>query len=44
MRIAPEKLALNIARHHPAKGSMRKKLKRASWDDAFLLSILGHMR
>lgn len=38
------KLALNIARHHPAKGSMRKKLKRAGWDDAFLLSMLGHMR
>jgi predicted transposase YbfD/YdcC len=38
------KLALNIARHHPAKGSMKKKLKRAGWDDAFLLSMLGHMR
>jgi predicted transposase YbfD/YdcC len=38
------KLALNIARHHPAKGSMRKKLKRAGWDDAFLLSMLAHMR
>ena len=38
------KLALNIARHHPAKGSMRKKLKRAGWDETFLLSMLGHMR
>jgi predicted transposase YbfD/YdcC len=38
------KLALNIARHHPAKGSMTKKLKRAGWDDTFLLSMLGHMR
>ncbi|MCA6319125.1 ISAs1 family transposase, partial [Phenylobacterium sp.] len=38
------KLALYIARHHPAKGSMKKKLKRAGWDDAFLLSMLGHMR
>ena len=38
------KLALNIARHHPAKGTMKKKLKRAGWDDAFLLSMLGHMR
>jgi predicted transposase YbfD/YdcC len=38
------KLALNIARHHPAKASMTKKLKRAGWDDAFLLSMLGHMR
>jgi predicted transposase YbfD/YdcC len=38
------KLALNIARHHPAKGSMSKKLKRAGWNDDFLLSMLGHMR
>jgi predicted transposase YbfD/YdcC len=38
------KLALNIARHHPAKGSMAKKIKRAGWDDTFLLSMLGHMR
>jgi predicted transposase YbfD/YdcC len=38
------KLALNIARHHPAKGSMAKKLKRAGWDDTFLLSMLAHMR
>jgi predicted transposase YbfD/YdcC len=38
------KLALNIARHHPAKGSMAKKLKRAGWDDTFLLSMLSHMR
>ncbi len=38
------KLALNIARHHPAKASLKKKLKRAGWDDAFLLSMLGHMR
>ena len=38
------KLALNIARHHPAKGSMTKKLKRAGWNDDFLLSMLGHMR
>jgi predicted transposase YbfD/YdcC len=38
------KLALNIARHHPAKGSMAKKLKRAGWNDDFLLSMLAHMR
>jgi predicted transposase YbfD/YdcC len=38
------KLALNIARGHPAKGSMSKKLKRAGWNDDFLLSMLGHMR
>ncbi len=38
------KLALNIIRHHPAKGSIKTKIKRAGWDDAFLLSMLAHMR
>jgi predicted transposase YbfD/YdcC len=38
------KLALNTLRHHPAKGSMKTKITRAGWDDAFLLSALGHMR
>jgi predicted transposase YbfD/YdcC len=38
------KLALNIIRHHPAKGSIKTKIKRAGWDDTFLLSMLGHMR
>jgi predicted transposase YbfD/YdcC len=38
------KLALNIVRHHPAKGSIKTKIKRAGWDDTFLLSMLGHMR
>jgi predicted transposase YbfD/YdcC len=38
------KLALNIARHHLAKGSMKKKLKRAGWNDAFLISMISHMR
>lgn len=38
------KLALNIIRQHPAKGSIKTKIKRAGWDDAFLLSLLGHMR
>jgi predicted transposase YbfD/YdcC len=37
-------LALNIARAHPAKLSMRQKLKRAGWDDEFLLSMLVHMQ
>lgn len=37
-------LALNLLRVHPAKISMRQKVKRAGWDDAFLLSILSHMR
>ena len=36
------KLALNLARLEGSKGStMRSKLKRAGWDDGFLISILS---
>ena len=35
------KLALNLARLEPGKGSMRGKLKRAGWDNAFLVSLLS---
>lgn len=38
------KLALNILRTHSDKGSIKGKIKRAGWNDAFLLSMLGHMR
>jgi predicted transposase YbfD/YdcC len=38
------KLALNILRSHPEKGSIKGKIKRAGWNDEFLLSLLGHMR
>jgi predicted transposase YbfD/YdcC len=38
------KLALNLLRSHPDKGSIKTKIKRAGWDDAFLLSLLAHMR
>lgn len=38
------KLALNTLRQHPDKGSIKGKVKRAGWDDAFLTSLLGHMR
>lgn len=38
------KLALNLLRSHPDKASIRRKVKRAGWDDAFLLSIIAHMR
>jgi predicted transposase YbfD/YdcC len=38
------KLALNLIRQHPDKGSIKGKIKRAGWDDAFLLSLLTHMR
>lgn len=37
-------LALNILRSHPSRISLRQKVKRAGWDDAFLLSMLSHMR
>ena len=35
------KLALNLARLEPSKGSMRGKLKKAGWNDRFLISILS---
>jgi predicted transposase YbfD/YdcC len=38
------KLALNILRSHPDKASLRRKVKRAGWDDAFLLSLFAQMR
>jgi predicted transposase YbfD/YdcC len=38
------KLALNVIRAHPEKISMRLKVKRAGWDDTFLLSLLSHMQ
>jgi predicted transposase YbfD/YdcC len=38
------KLALNILRQHPEKASMKGRIKRAAWDDTFLLSLLRHMR
>jgi predicted transposase YbfD/YdcC len=43
------RLALNLAKLEGSKGSMKGKLKRAGWDDAFLTILLaqfskGHMR
>jgi predicted transposase YbfD/YdcC len=39
------RLALNVARGHPDTAtSLRGKLKRAGWNDAFLFELLGHMR
>jgi predicted transposase YbfD/YdcC len=38
------KLALNLLRLHPDAASIRRKIKRAAWDDTFLLSLLAHMR
>ena len=36
--------ALDVARRDTSKGSLTEKLKRAGWDNAFLLQLLGHMR
>jgi predicted transposase YbfD/YdcC len=38
------KIALNLLRQHPDNGSIKGKIKRAAWDDAFLLSLIAHMR
>jgi predicted transposase YbfD/YdcC len=38
------RLALNILRAHPDRTSLRRKIKRAGWDDAFLLALFSHMR
>jgi predicted transposase YbfD/YdcC len=38
------RFAINIIRAHPDRISMRQKVKRAGWDDAFLLDLLSHMR
>ncbi|HWD26105.1 MAG TPA: ISAs1 family transposase [Rhizomicrobium sp.] len=39
------RLALNIARAHPdKKTSLRRKLLRAGWDEAFLFDLIRHMR
>lgn len=38
------KLALNTLRQHPDKASIKTKIKRAAWDDTFLISLLAHMR
>jgi predicted transposase YbfD/YdcC len=37
-------LALNILRSDPTRMSMRQKIKRAGWDNAFLLGMLSQMR
>jgi predicted transposase YbfD/YdcC len=38
------RFAINIIRSHPDRISMRQKVKRAGWDDAFLLDLVSHMR
>jgi predicted transposase YbfD/YdcC len=38
------KIALNILQALPLQASIRRKIKRAGWDDAFLLQAISHMR
>jgi predicted transposase YbfD/YdcC len=38
------KLALNLIRTHPDKASIRRKIKKAGWDDEFLISMIAHTR
>ena len=38
------RLALNILRTHPNRASLRRKIKRAGWDNVFLMETLSHMR
>lgn len=38
------KLALNLIRKNPERGSIKGKIKRAAWNDGFLLSLIGQMR
>lgn len=38
------RLALNILRSHPERTSLRRKIKRAGWDNDFLLALLSHMQ
>jgi hypothetical protein len=33
-------MALNVIQAEPSKGSLRGKLKRAGWDDAYLTKLL----
>jgi hypothetical protein len=34
-------MALNIMRKDPAKGSLRGKIKRAGWEDAYLANLIA---
>jgi hypothetical protein len=38
------RIALNLTRANPEKGSIRGKIKRAAWDNRFLASLLTQMR
>ncbi len=34
------RIALNLATSEPSKGSMRGKLKKAGWNDNFILNLI----
>lgn len=38
------RLALNILRAHPDRKSINLKIRRAGWDETFLMQVLSHMR
>lgn len=38
------KLALNLLRTHKEKTSIKGKIKKAAWDDQFLIRLITHMR
>jgi len=38
------RLALNILQAHSDRMSIRRKIKRAGWDNTFLMAVLSHMR
>ena len=38
------RLALNVARSDTAKGSLAGKLRRAGWNEEYLLNLLGQTR
>lgn len=38
------RLALNILRAHPDRKSIRLKIRRAGWDNGFLMQLFSHMR
>lgn len=38
------RLALNIATLHPEKAPMRRKLKKAAWNETYFLELITHMR
>lgn len=38
------RFAINVVGVHPARISMAQKIKRAGWDNTFLLEVLAHMR